>query len=370
MQRVLIFILMGLLSPVIMLAQDDLKATGEEIQACYVRGQVIEILQEDIKSNEARFPVGRQEFTVRITDGPYKGKEYTLENNCSGNPVYGYWVSEGEKVILTLQIQNGEVINYGVDDYERDENVYYLILLFVLLLILVGRGQGLKAVISLSVTVFIVGKFMLPGLYQGHDPVLLALFASMAITAIAILIIGGFSIKSLSAILGTSGGLIAAAEISMFFGKTAHLRGVSEEEVQILMNTPQVLQIDFSGLLFAGIIIGALGAIMDVSMSIASSMEEINRAGRMSTFNLIRSGMNVGKDIMGTMSNTLILAYTGTSLPLLLYYMAVKPSFIKLMNTDYLVTEFVRALAGSSGLILAIPITAVISGMLLSINRH
>lgn len=368
MKKLLLIVIMCLLIPNILLAQDASDGSDEDIQTYYVRGQVIEIFEEEIISKDTGIPVGNQKFRVKITDGPYKDKIYMIENTCSGNPVYSYWVTEGERVILVLQIENGKIISYSVDDYERDGNVFYLILLFVIVLILIGRGQGLKAVISLSVTVLVLAKFMLPGLFQGYDPVLLALLTSIVITTITLLIVGGLSMKSLSAILGTSGGLLAAAEISMYFGKITHLRGVSEEEVQILMNTPQTLQLDFNGLLFAGIIIGAVGAIMDVSMSIASSMEEINRAGRMNAFNLIRAGMNVGKDIMGTMTNTLILAYTGASLPLLLYYMAIKPPFIKLMNADYLATEFVRALAGSTGLVLAIPITAVISGILLKMK--
>jgi uncharacterized membrane protein len=239
--------------------------------------------------------------------------------------------------------------------------------LFVLLIILIGHKQGLKAVITLGITLLLIGKFMLPLLFKGYSPVLLAIFTGVLVTAITVVAIGGFTKKSLAAVLGTSGGLVAAAGIAILVGILANLSGLSNEEAQMLMFIPQETQYDFRGLLFAGIIIGALGAVMDVSMSIASAMDEVQKVGSKMTFKkLFKSGMNVGKDIMGTMCNTLILAYTGTSIPLLLLFMAYQQPFIKIINLDFLATEMVRALSGSIGLILSIPITAVISAVLMA----
>ena len=167
--------------------------------------------------------------------------------------------------------------------------------------------------------------------------------------------------------MGTAGGLSAAAGIAIVVGILANLNGLSNEEAQMLLFMSQDIQYNFQGLLFAGIIIGALGAVMDVSMSIASAMDEIQRVGtNMTLKSLFESGMNVGKDVMGTMANTLILAYTGTSIPLLLVFMTYEQPFIKLINLDFLATELIRALSGSIGLVLAIPITAIVSALLLT----
>ena len=138
----------------------------------------------------------------------------------------------------------------------------------------------------------------------------------------------------------------------------------------MLLYIPQGIQFEFKDLLFAGIILGALGAVMDVSVSIASAIEEIYKANRkLSQKELFLSGMNIGKDMMGTMSNTLILAYTGSSIPLLLLFMAYETSIVKIINLDIIATEIVRSLSGSIGLILTIPITAAVSAFLAKRER-
>jgi len=157
--------------------------------------------------------------------------------------------------------------------------------------------------------------------------------------------------------------VLVAGGIAFFVGSLASLTGLGDEEAQMLMYIPQQVNFDFKGILFAGIIIGALGAVMDVGMSIASSMREVEAAKpEITTKDLIRSGMNVGRDIMGTMSNTLILAYTGGSLQLMLLFMAHDFSLTEVINWDMIASEVVRALAGSIGLIFTIPLTAMVAG--------
>ncbi len=144
------------------------------------------------------------------------------------------------------------------------------------------------------------------------------------------------------------------------------MTGMSTEEASMLLYIPQGIQFDFKALLFSGILLGALGAVMDVAMSIASSIEEVYKANKeLSRGELFSAGMEVGKDVMGTMSNTLILAYTGSSIPLLLLFMAYDTPLVRMLNLDIIATEIVRSLAGSIGLILTIPLTAVVTVLLL-----
>ncbi len=153
---------------------------------------------------------------------------------------------------------------------------------------------------------------------------------SIAITIVTIFVIGGINSKSIAAIIGTSSGVLIAGIIAYIVGSQVRLTGLSAEEATMLMYIPQGIDFDFRSLLFSGIILGALGAIMDVGMSISSSIEEIHNANQsLTTKELFNAGMNVGKDIMGTMTNTLILAYTGSSIPLLLLFMAYETSMIK-----------------------------------------
>ncbi|MFZ7103491.1 MAG: YibE/F family protein [Peptococcaceae bacterium] len=339
---------------------------GSDPETGYIKGEVIEVVQESVQSaSEKGMPSGTQVFKVKITTGGYKNEIITIENVTTGNPAFDSWVTEGDKLVLAYQAVKGKLDYVDIEDYERDKYIYRLIGLFILLLVLIGQGKGLKSVITLTITILIVVEVMLPLLFKGYDPVIVALLAGVIITFFTLVIVGGITRKTISAILGTSGGLLAASEIAMYFGKMAHLRGVREEEAQILMSA-QGVNFDFQGLLFAAMIIGALGAVMDVSMSIASSINEVSNVGRgLGMIGRIRSGMNVGRDIMGTMSNTLILAYTGSSLPLMLLLMAYEPPFLKVINADYIATELIRSLSGSMGLILSIPITAIMAGVLM-----
>jgi len=316
LKKIFLIVFILLLIPNIVWAQNTVEPSDESIITQYYKAEVIKVMKEELnKESDEEMLVGYQEFRVEILTGPFKGKTITLKNTTSGNLAYGYWVSKGDRLLLNFQILKDKILSVDVEDYQRDECVFYLIALFVILLLVIGQRQGIKSVITLVITIVIIAEFMLPLFLEGYDPVELALVTGILVTILTFLIIGGISRKTISAILGTSGGLIAASQIAMFFGKWANLRGLSEEEAQMLMCIPQGVNLDFKGLLFAGIIIGALGAVMDVSRAIACSMEEINYVGRgMSIISLIRSGMNVGRDIMGTMSNTLILAYTGASM--------------------------------------------------------
>jgi uncharacterized membrane protein len=215
----------------------------------------------------------------------------------------------------------------------------------------------------LALTFFAVLKILLPALLKGYHPILISVLICIAITVVTLTIISGFNKKTLSAIAGTSGGFIIAGIIALIVGYGAKLTGFGTEESRMLLFIPQDIDFNYQGILFAGIIIGALGAIMDVGMSVASSMHEIKEANpAIHTKDLIKAGMNVGRDVMSTMSNTLILAYTGGAIHLLLVIMAYGITFTEIINTDLIASEVLRALAGSIGLICAVPITALVAG--------
>ncbi|MFP4200610.1 MAG: YibE/F family protein, partial [Clostridia bacterium] len=182
----------------------------------------------------------------------------------------------------------------------------------------------------------------------------------------SLLIIAGPTHKTAAAILGTVAGVLFAGILASVFGNSAHLMGLHTQEAQFLMFSSET-PFDFRGLLFAGMILGALGAVMDVSISIASAVEEVHRVGKSNRFStLVISGMNVGRDVLGTMSNTLILAYTGSSLPLILLLVAHRADFVSVANMDIMATEVIRALSGSVGLILCVPVTAISAAWLKS----
>ncbi len=356
-----IFLLLILLLP--------LKAQGEYMEPTEIhmeRAVVLEV-EEGEKIEEVEGITAQVQYVrVEILSGKFKGQTVQVENHLSHNMAYDIPVKAGDKVVVGIEEYEDGFVEVYISDYARQSYISYLLALFILLIIFIGRQKGIKAVITLAITVFIILKLMLPLMLRGINPIPISVLASILITLITILIISGLNVKSISAIVGTTSGVIIAGIIAYFVGSQVRLTGLSGEEATMLMFIPQGVDFDFRGLLFSGIILGALGAIMDVGMSIASSIEEIHNANKNFTRKeLFNSGMNVGKDIMGTMTNTLILAYTGSSIPLLLLFMAYETSLIKVINLDIIATEIVRSLSGSIGLVLTIPLTALVSTLLI-----
>jgi len=303
-----------------------------------------------------------QNVTLRIDSGKFKGDIHEIENVLSDHAYYDIIVEEGQRVSLMIEEYPDGGYNVYISDYYRINSIIYLLGAFVVLVVLIGGPKGVKSLISLGVTISAVLFVMLPLILKGINPILVSVITAVLVTIVTIVLVAGFNHKSLSAIAGTSIGVIVAGVISYIVGNQASLSGLSAEEATMLMYIPQGIQFNFRHLLFAGIIMGALGAAMDVGISIASAIDEIHKANpRLSARRLFRSGMNVGKDVMGTMVNTLILAYTGTSIPMLLLFMAYETDLSKVFNLDVIATEIVRSLSGSIGLILTIPITAMIA---------
>ncbi len=338
--------------------------TGEFIT--YIeKAKVVSVNNEEILEEFEGIVNRVQDVTLEILSGKYKGKTIEVSNYVSDNAAYEIYVKDGDKIIVMIEEYPDGNMDVNISDYLRETHVYYLLGLFFLLLIVIGKGKGFKSVLTLTITVLMVIKILLPSILKGIDPIVTSVFISIGVTIITILVIGGINSKSISAILGTSAGVLIAGLIAYIVGSKVRLTGLSGEDAMALMYIPQDIQIDFRSLLFSGIILGALGAIMDVGMSVASSIDEIHNANKnLTSRELFKAGMNVGKDIMGTMTNTLILAYAGSSLTLLLLLMAHEIPMRKIINFDIMATEIVRSLSGSIGLVLTVPITAFVSSIL------
>lgn len=310
-----------------------------------------------------------QEVKAKITSGKYKGEIFEIENNLSNNEVYDIIVEKGDKVVVNIEEHDDEPSVF-ISDYSRGDYTLYLTILFVVLILLVGKSKGVKAIISLSLTMVSIIYILLPAILKGANPIPISILIAIGITVVTIFLVGGINSKSISTIIGTVSGVVIAGLISYFVGTRIKLTGLHSEEASMLMHIPQGITFNFKNLLFSGIILGALGAIMDVGMSVASSIDEINKANqKLTQKELFQSGMNVGKDIMGTMTNTLILAYAGSSIPVLLLFMSYETSMIKIINLDIIATEIIRSLSGSIGLVLTIPITALVASFLIKRDK-
>ncbi len=330
------------------------------------KGKVLEIISDQEETLEGNFLLRTQTLKVRVTNGPFRGDVIEVSNNIDTTSAYNIILEPGQGIFFTPEInQQGIIENAYFTEMVRDNYLIIVTALFLIALVLVGRFKGVRAAISLAFTAAAVFFILIPLILKGYNPVLVSVLVGVGITFLTLIIISGPNRKSFSAIAGTSSGIMVGGMLALVFGNLANLTGLSNDEAVMLMYIPQNIDFDFRGVLFAGIILASLGAVMDVSMSISSSMLELVKVDpTIKKSQLIASGMNVGRDIIGTMSNTLILVYIASSIPLMLLFTAYQIPFIEIINKDLIASEVIRALAGSIGLILTIPITVLISAQL------
>ena len=329
------------------------------------QAKVIEVMGVEEKGDSSGIIEKVQKVKLKILTGEHKGETVDIDNPLSDNYAYNIEVKEGDKVLIGIEIFEDEMADIYITSFLRQNQLILLLAIFLILIVVIGGKKGLKSILTLVLTIILVLKILLPLLLKGVNPIPISIGISIVITVFTIFIISGVNSKSFAAVIGTSSGVIVAGLIAYIVGEKIKLTGLSAEEATALMQFHENL--DFSQLLFSGIILGALGAIMDVGMSIASAIGEVYNANQnLTRRELFTSGMNVGKDIMGTMTNTLILAYTGSSIPLLLLFMSYEPSLMKVLNLDIIATEVVRSLSGSIGLVLTIPLTAFVATMLIN----
>ncbi len=297
-----------------------------------------------------------QEAKIEILNRDRVGEKAEITNTLTGNEVYDLVIEAG--TIVTVHYEDG---TYYFVSYDNIRPLIVLGALLLLCLVGIGGIKGIKSVLALITTLLLIIFFMVPLLLQGVSPIIAAVLICGLATIITFAIIIGLSRKALAATLGTIGGLLLAGTIAYFFGAVIRLTGFSANEATMLFHLPHDTVFDFKGLLFAGIVIGALGATMDVAISIASALTELQTENpQIERKKLISSGFNVGRDVMGTMINTLVLAYIGGKITVILLFVGFQISFYHIISLDFMAAEFLRAAAGSIGLLFAIPCTIIV----------
>lgn len=308
----------------------------------------------------------KQSVELRVLTGSHKGEKVIVDNMLMGNPAYDINLKKGDKVILHVEQADGGV-NLFIADKQRVNVLYSLAGIFFTLVIIIGQKKGLFSLLSILITLSLIFWGLTPLILSGFNPILATVLICVLASIIAIYLVGGFNSKSGSAILGTVLSLIIAGLLSILSIKFAGLTGFSSEESMFLFSAHPDL--NFVGILASAMIIGSLGAVMDIGMSISSTVNELfSSNSEMGVNELFNSGMNVGKDIIGMMANTLILAYLGGALALVL--LSSNIDMQKFFNLNQVATEISSALIGSIAIVLCVPITAIISAYLIKKFPH
>ena len=328
----------------------------------YDNGRVLEILSDSTESDEASDGAfrGEQMMLVEVTTGQYKGEQLQVYNYVG--PLYGIPLKSGDSVTLTVStFENGDV-QATVYEYDRSTPVLIVVGLFLLVTLLVGGRTGAKALLGLVFTVLCVFLLLFPSLMKGAATLPTTFLVCVFVAAVSFVLLGGVREKTVCALLGTVAGMAFALIFALISQRILRIDGMRSADIEPLLQLRQTgTPIGLRGLLAAGVILSALGAVMDVAMSLSSALSEVHDADPgMDWRALFRSGMNIGRDMVGTMTNTLILAFLGSGLVLILYLYSLGLSRHMLMSSAYLSWELVGGISSSIGVILSVPITAAI----------
>ncbi len=307
-------------------------------------------------------------FTAEILSGVKKSTEVAALQTV--DPFTGTALKEvepGDKIILyRLDNENSED-EWVLGEYLRTDSLIIMGIAFLIFLVLFGRFKGFNTIVSLAFTCTAIFAVFIPSVLQGFNIYFWSIITCIFIITMSLLIIYGANKKSLSAGIGCLVGILVSGFLTLIMDKILKLTGLVSEESLYVIRVNPTNPIDLRAIIFASILIGAIGAIMDVAMSIAAALAELKDKLEFTPFSLIiKSGMAIGRDIMGTMANTLILAYIGSSLSVVLLLVSYNSSILELMNKEMIVVEILQSLVGSFGILVTIPITSLICAYLFS----
>ena len=344
----------------------------------YVRGRVVEVTDNAYQGQQdyEDIPVGKQTVRVELRSGKYRGQVYELPNQLSY--LYGTILKAGDAVTVAVTEEDGEISSMTLQDYDRTVPLALVVLAFLVVTVLVGRRVGAKSLLGLGLTVVCIFSILIPLLLGGWPTLPTILGMCTYVTVVEFVILGGVNRKTLCAILGTISGVAFAALFGELACALLRVNGYkmysAEPTIEALLQIKQgqdpMHSLQLGDLLVGGIVIAALGAVNDVAMSISSAMNELVAVNpALTRRQLLRSGMNIGRDMVGTMTNTLILALVGSSLVLMIYLSSLEPSFSQLMSGTFFSVEMVQAIASSVGVILAVPLSALIGAFLFAKHK-
>ena len=323
-------------------------------------GVVTEILQDNIQDNGTR--IGEQTLLIRMLSGIKKGEE--IQTTSSAGFLFGAACTEGMRVIVMQSVAGNTMIS-SVYAQDRSIVIYLFAGLYLLTLCLVGGCKGFKGAVGLVFTFLSIIFCYLPMVYLGASPFWAAVFICVITTVVTMYLVGGATKKTLVATAGTTAGVIIAGIAASLFSMASGLTGYNVSDIESLLTLWETSDIQVGGLLFSGLLISSLGATMDVAMSIASSMQEIYVQNPViSARELFGAGMRVGRDMMGTDSNTLILAFAGGSVSMLVLDYAYDLPYLQIINSNNIGIAIMQGLSGSFGVVLSVPVTVVLATLL------
>lgn len=336
----------------------------------YDRGTVSVVTDEDLQRENDRSDrfLGTQTVTVRMKSGDLSGREIEVSNVLSTE--HNIYLQPGDNVIIKVDKPEGIEPFYSIYNYDRTVGVAVISLIFILMLVLVGKTKGVRSTAGLLFTLFFIVRGLLPMLYHGYSPILCCFLTIIITSTVCLVLLTGLTKKTL---LNLGAVLLGTAIVSVFyiaFTGILHLSGYNFDEAEELLLISQNTELNISELLFVGVMISTLGAVMDMTMSISSPLFEMKQLKPEMTFrDLVTSGFTIGKDMSGTMSQTLILAFIGSSLTAMLVLTAYGVQFNQFLSSNYMAIEFLHGIIGGVSVVISIPVSVILSAWFLEKRR-
>ena len=312
-----------------------------------------------ISGNLSNSGSGKQTVELKLLSGDHKGK--IIQATSSQSYLFGAKCKKGMKVIAIINESKGELLA-SVYSVNRGPMVWLIAAVFVAIVVAVGGRKGISSILSLVFTMLCIFFIFLPMIYKGISPILAAVLVVAFTTVVTMCMVDGITKKSVAAMLGTIIGVVFSGAFALIFGQVTSITGYNVSDIENLVYVGEMTDIK--------ILIASLGAVMDVGMSIASTLNELKEQNpQMMLKELFQSGMNVGRDMMGTMTNTLILAFTGGSINTLVFIFAYNYEYQQVINMYSVGIEIMQGLSSSLGVIMAVPVTSWIAAFLYSKNQ-
>ncbi len=331
----------------------------------FEKAVVLEVVQDNVQ--ESGQYVGQQTVRLVLKSGDRKG--HTVEAKSSSSYLYGAHCVPGMKVIAAVN-ESGDNLYVTVYSIDRSGQLALIAALFLLIIWALGGKQGLNSALGLIFTFICIIWMFIPLIYRGVSPIAASILVAVITTVVTMYLIGGVTTKTAASIAGTVTGVIISGVLAFAFGRFTKISGYNVSDIEQLEYVAQMTDVKIGELLYAGILISALGAIMDVSMSVSSSIHEIVlRAPGLDRRELFLSGIRVGRDMMGTMSNTLILAFTGTSINMLVFLYSYGYSVNQIINMYSIGIEIIQGISATMGVILTVPLSSYINAVLLTSKK-
>jgi len=331
----------------------------------YEKAKVVSVESETLNKDHATgFDVGYQIVKVKVLTGEHTGETVRVRNSL--NYTTNVRARVGATLIVCVDTANKTTYDTWIYSYNRGPYLYLFVLLFIVALCAIGGSRGFRSVLGIIFTFTGIIFLFIPMLYRGYSPALASMGVVTVTLCVTLALLGGFGAKTLSAILGSISGIIISMLFLLAALKITHLSGFSGNEADMLIQIAGTTHMKVGELLFAAILISSLGAIMDMAISIAASVHEVHaRNNNLGVKELFASGMNVGRDMMGTMANTLIIAFTGTSLNILILLYSWDVQYYQLINNNLIGIYVIQAVSGCIAVVLTVPMVSFFSARLI-----